>query len=130
MPRYYKISHSWEYQSRKPNNDVLLEACVVIKTPLKAEITLIQWLAGKAKGTMYVDHKNVTYWSCSGVLLHYIMTKKSIVLYMHSSGKSAIDSISYCAYEIAKIFYSNHPDAEIQWIEHPYKRKNLKQTSD
>lgn len=129
MPGYYKISHSWEYRNRKPTNDVLLEACVTFNNAFKAEKTLTQWLDGKVKSTMSVDHKDVTCWSCGGVLLHYIMSKKSIVLYMHSSGKDAIDSISYCAYEIARIFYSNHSDAEIKWIEHPHKRNNLRQTS-
>ncbi|HDC1420841.1 TPA: hypothetical protein O7U53_004843 [Salmonella enterica] len=129
MPGYYIISYNWEHRKRKPNEDVLLEACVALDNALEAEKTLIHWLNDKIKGAMSVDDKDVTCWACDNVLLHYIMSKKSICLYMHSSGPDAFDSLNYCAYEIARIFYNNYPDAEIKWIEHPHKSNNLKGTS-
>ncbi|EPB0514673.1 hypothetical protein ACRABS_005117, partial [Salmonella enterica subsp. enterica] len=63
------------------------------------------------------------------VWLHYLINNDALSLYMHSSGEDAFDSLNYCAYTIAKFFYTNHQDVNIRWIEHPHKRNNLRQTS-
>lgn len=129
MPGYYKISHSWEYRRRTHWNDVLLEAVVTSDTNLTAEETLTQWLHDKKQGTVTVDYKNITCWHYSGVWLHYAINNNALSLYMHSSGEDAFDSLNYCAYVIAKKIYTHHPDINIQWIEHPHKRNNFRQTS-
>ncbi|EBK2702469.1 hypothetical protein [Salmonella enterica] len=129
MPGYYKISHSWEYRRRTSWNDVLLESLVTSDTNINTEETLVQWLNDKEKGTIAVDYKNITCWYYGGVWLHYAVNNKALSLYMHSSGEDAFDSLNDCAYEIAKIFYKNHPGVDIQWIEHPHKRNKLKETT-
>ncbi|EAT1310366.1 hypothetical protein EX399_21855 [Salmonella enterica] len=129
MSGYYKISHCWECRRRTYWNDVLLEAVVTSDTNLNAEETLTQWLHDKKQETVTVDYKNITCWSYGGVWLHYVINNNALSLYMHSSGEDAFDSLNYCAYAIAKIFYTNHQDVNIRWIEHPHKRNNLRQTS-
>ncbi|EAA9549340.1 hypothetical protein OY03_001073 [Salmonella enterica subsp. enterica] len=129
MPRYYKISRSWEGRRYIYRNDVLLEAIVTSDTNQNTEETLIQWLNDQEKGTTTVDYKNITCWYYGGVWLHYVINNSTLSLYMHSSGEDAFDSLNYCAYTIAKFFYTYHQDVNIRWIEHPHKRNSLRQTS-
>lgn len=129
MPRYYKISRSWEGRIYVYRNDVLLEALITSDAHINTEETLTQWLNDKEKGTTCVDYKKITCWYYGGVWLHYLLNKDALSLYMHSSGEDAFDSLHYCAHEIAKILYKNHSDINIRWIEHPHKRNNLKKTS-
>ncbi|EAT9905659.1 hypothetical protein CR36_24270 [Salmonella enterica subsp. enterica] len=129
MPRYYKISRSWEGRRYIYRNDVLLEAIVTSDTNQNTEETLIQWLNDQEKGTTTVDYKNITCWYYGGVWLHYLINNDALSLYIHSSGEDAFDSFHFCAREIARIFYKNHPGINIRWIEHPHKRNNLRQTS-
>lgn len=62
MPRYYKISRSWEGRRYIYRNDVLLEAIVTSDTNQNTEETLIQWLNDQEKGNTTVDYKNITCW--------------------------------------------------------------------
>ncbi|EBA3007712.1 hypothetical protein AB385_24680, partial [Salmonella enterica] len=93
MPRYYKISRSWEGRRYIYRNDVLLEAIVTSDTNQNTEETLIQWLNDQEKGTTTVDYKNITCWYYGGVWLHYLINNDALSLYMHSSGEDAFDSI-------------------------------------
>ncbi|ECC1658486.1 TPA: hypothetical protein JDL67_005299 [Salmonella enterica subsp. salamae] len=128
MPGYYKISHSWVYGRRHPNDDVLLEAVITSYADINVSETLVRWLKDKPKGTTAVDYENTVCWYCGGVWLHYITNTNTLFLYMHSSGEDAFDSLEYYANKIEKVFYKNHSDIDIQWIEHPHKRSKLKET--
>lgn len=91
MPRYYKISRSWEGRRYIYRNDVLLEAIVTSDTNQNTEETLIQWLNDQEKGTTTVDYKNITCWYYGGVWLHYLINNDALSLYIHSSGEDAFD---------------------------------------
>ncbi|EKA6241158.1 hypothetical protein OL044_004863, partial [Salmonella enterica] len=82
MPRYYKISRSWEGRRYIYRNDVLLEAIVTSDTNQNTEETLIQWLNDQEKGTTTVDYKNITCWYYGGVWLHYLINNDALSLYM------------------------------------------------
>ncbi|ENB9457443.1 hypothetical protein Q4R59_17000 [Morganella morganii] len=128
MFEYYKINYNWGYKQWKLSDDVLLEAIVTSDITI-AEKKLIQWLNHLEKGTTSVDKQNITCWYYGGVWLYYAKNENSIFIYMHSSGEDAFDSLAYCANKIAKILYQNHTATEIKWIEHPHRRKYLKETT-
>lgn len=128
MPKYYKINYDWGYKYWKLSDDVLLEAIITSNITI-VERTLIQWLSHLENGTTSVDKQNITCWYYGGVWLHYVKNENTLSLYMHSSGEDAFDSLVYCANEIAKIFYQSHTTTNIQWVEHPHRRNNIKETT-
>ncbi len=129
MPKYYRVNPRWENRRRRADDDVLLEATVTADKTIKAENTFIRWLIKREKGTVSLDNKSITCWYCGGVWLHYTANLNVMSLYMHSGGEDAFESLAYCANEIARFLYQNHPEVSIRWTEHPHQRKYLKDTT-